>query len=76
MSNPPRLALPVVDEDVLPDGGKGGVGRGPSSADCLKEPLVDDRLRPPRKPGSAWTGEVPPEDANGLEFLFAKAPRA
>lgn len=76
VSSPPRLALPVVDEEVLPEGGKGGVDRGPSSADCLKEPLVEDLLRWPRKVGSAEMGDVPPEEANVLESLLAKSPRA
>lgn len=76
MSKPPRLALPVVEEDVLPEGSRGGVGRGPSSADCLKEPLVEDRLRRSRRVESAMTGDVPPDDPSIVESLRVESPRA
>ena len=59
MNSPPRLALPV-EEDVLPDWGKGGVGKG-SSADCLNEPLVEDRGRRSGGDGPARMGEDVPE---------------
>lgn len=57
MNNPPRLALPV-EEDVLPDWGNGGVGRGSSSTDCRYEPLVEDRGRRSSGGGSARIGEL------------------
>jgi hypothetical protein len=76
VSSPPRLALPPVDDDVLPEGGRLGVGRGNSSADCLKEPFVEDRPRRPSRVGSATIGEVPSDEANVLDPLLAKSPRA
>ena len=69
MNKPPKLALPVVEDDVLPDTGKGGVGRVSSSPLCLTEPFVEDRPRRPKTAESVRTGDELPDGPELLEFM-------
>ena len=41
----------MVEVDVLPDDGNGGVKRGPSVVTLLKDPIVEDLPRLPSLPG-------------------------
>lgn len=45
----PKLFLPAVDVDVLPDGG----GIDPSSTDLAREPIVDERPLAPKRGGAS-----------------------
>lgn len=51
MNRLPKLALPLVDVEVLPECGRGGVGRGSSSASWDIEPIVEDLPRLLRRIG-------------------------
>ena len=65
LNRPPRLALPVVDVDVLPDRGMGGAGKS-SSANV--EFLVED-LPLSRRIGAVKTGEDLPDRIDVVESL-------
>ena len=53
LKKPLRLLRPIVDVEVRPDG-SGGVGSRISS---LREPIVDDLPREPRRAGGAREGD-------------------
>lgn len=68
LKNPPRLGLPV-DDDVLPDWGRGGVGKGSSSRLPCREPLVGDL---PRLLSFDWpnrVGDDRPDRVEAVESL-------
>ena len=67
LKRPPRLALPVVEDEVRPDCGIGGVGSGSSSTPCFAEFFVEDLPRLLRCVGPANTGEDLPDLVDAVE---------
>ena len=68
-NKPPRLDLPVVEDEFRPDEGRGGVGIASSSGKPLKDPLVELRLFLVRRAGCAETGEDLPDGGTLKECL-------